>query len=104
MRPWGASPFESGRGYAVHTNTNIKQGSTTMSILSSLGLSKSPSLGAQLSVKATELRTKQEREAQASRDFAELSRQAADTSTVAAKHAAAVEEATAILQDAGVTL
>ncbi|WP_036321801.1 hypothetical protein [Microbacterium sp. B24] len=65
---------------------------------------KSKPLGARLVEKGEALRTEQAKKADASRSFATLSAGAAQDSTTAGVHAAAVERAIAILDDAGVSL
>jgi len=65
---------------------------------------KALSLIESLAVKADELATNRDNEAQSSKTFAELSAEAAENSKTHAKHLEAVEKAIGILSDAGVEL
>ena len=61
-------------------------------------------LNTQLANKATDLRVKQDRDAEAAKSFISAADQARADSALAAQQAAAVEQAVAILDDAGVTV
>ena len=65
---------------------------------------KALSLIESLAVKADELATNRDNEAQSSKTFAELSAEAAENSKTHAKHLEAVVQAIGILSDAGVEL
>lgn len=62
------------------------------------------SLNATLAQKGQALRVKQEREAQAAKNFLTAAQEAQEDSARAAAHALAVEQAVQILEEAGVTL
>lgn len=62
------------------------------------------SLKTVLAGKATSLHTKSETQAQAAQNFLAASAQAQAEAQTAAKHAAAVEQALAVLDEAGVVL
>ena len=65
---------------------------------------KSKSLLTGLTNKATQLRGVEETQKQAAVNFIEASRKAGETATLAATHAAAVEQALTIITKAGVQL
>lgn len=67
-------------------------------------MARNKSLKAGLANKAVALRTKQETQTQASLNFIAASAQAEEEARVAARHAAAVEQAVSILEEAGVAL